>query len=250
MPTYFPQQFEKVSPKKVSDFIFEQLEEAIILKELLPEEQLPNERELAVMFNASRLAVREALARLEEEGLIEKRVGARGGTFILPLTLHSHRRHRDQIAADWEQWSKVFEYRLIIEPEAACLAAQRISEAELRQLQQYLDMSIEADCPRELFRSLDVKFHLSIARASGNVYFEKAVRSIRTKINPALDLMPYSNEVRVRNSDSHFELLRVLGERDGVQSRELMKRHIEQAASAIHRRVFEERPADGEVPES
>jgi len=246
MPTYFPQQFQQVSPKKVSDFIFDQLEEAIILKELLPEEQLPNERELAVMFNASRLAVREALARLEAVGLIDKRVGAKGGTFVLPLTLHSHRRHRDQIAADWEQWSKVFEYRLVIEPEAAYLAAGHIGEEELRELQQYLDMSIASDCTRELFRALDVKFHLTIARASGNPYFEKAVRSIRTKINPALDLMPYSNEVRVRNSDSHFELLHMLRTRDAEGSRELMRNHIQQAATAIHRRVFDESVPIGE----
>lgn len=239
MPTYFPQHFEKVSPKKVSDFIFDQLEESIILKELLPEEQLPNERDMAVMFNASRLAVREALSRLEEEGLIEKRVGAKGGTFVLPLTLNSHHRHREQIANNWEQWSKVFEYRLIIEPEAAFLAAERIQEEELQQLQHYLEMSIEEDCSRELFRALDVKFHLTIAKASGNFYFEKAVREIRTKINPALDLMPYSHQVRVRNSDSHFELLEVLRAHDGERSRILMHKHIEQSAYSIYHRVFD-----------
>ncbi|ODP29736.1 HTH-type transcriptional regulator Mce2R [Paenibacillus nuruki] len=239
MRTYFPQQFEKVSPKKVSDFIFDQLEESIILKELLPEEQLPNERDMAVMFNASRLAVREALSRLEEEGLIEKRVGAKGGTFVLPLTLNSHHRHREQIASNWESWSKVFEYRLIIEPEAAFLAAQHIQAEQLHQLQQYLEMSIEQDCSRELFRALDVKFHLMIAKASDNAYFEKAVREIRTKINPALDLMPYSQEVRVRNSDSHFELLDVLRAHDGERSRILMRQHIEQSASSIYHRVFD-----------
>lgn len=71
--------FEKVSAKKVSEFILEQLEEAIILKELLSEEQLPTERELAEIFNASRITVREALSELENRGLIEKCVGAKGG---------------------------------------------------------------------------------------------------------------------------------------------------------------------------
>lgn len=46
MQLQFPLQFEKVNSKKVSDFILEQLEEAIILKELLSEEQLPTERSL------------------------------------------------------------------------------------------------------------------------------------------------------------------------------------------------------------
>ncbi|GJM70884.1 hypothetical protein HMSSN036_31000 [Paenibacillus macerans] len=78
MSIQFPLPFEKVSTKKVSEFIKEQLEEAIILKEFMSEDQLPSERELAEIFNASRITVREALAALEAKGLIEKRVGAKG----------------------------------------------------------------------------------------------------------------------------------------------------------------------------
>lgn len=72
MSSTFSFRFEKVSTKKVSEFIREQLEEAIILKELMSEEQLPAERDLAEIFNVSRITVREALSSLEEKGLIEK----------------------------------------------------------------------------------------------------------------------------------------------------------------------------------
>lgn len=119
MSSTFSFRFEKVSTKKVSEFIREQLEEAIILKELMSEEQLPSERDLAEIFNASRITVREALSALEEKGLIEKRVGAKGGTFVLPLTANSHKRTREEIMRDWDQMLKVFEYRTIIEPEGA-----------------------------------------------------------------------------------------------------------------------------------
>ncbi|WP_462411481.1 FadR/GntR family transcriptional regulator [Neobacillus sp. Marseille-QA0830] len=231
-------QFETVSPKKVSDFIFDQLEEAIILKELLSGEQLPTERELATIFKTSRLAIREALSILEERGLIEKRVGAKGGTFVLPLTINSHMRNRLEIRKQWDEMTKVFEFRSIIEPEAAYLAAERISEQELNRLRDYLNQSIEPDCTRELFRSLDVKFHLTVAKASGNSYFEKAVRLIRTKINPALDLVPYNDRVKTVNYEGHVKLLEALEQRDGEQSREIMRLHISSSEKSIFSKVF------------
>lgn len=240
MQIQFPLHFEKVNSKKVSDFILEQLEEAIILKELLSEEQLPTERELASIFNASRLAVREALGHLELKGLIEKRVGAKGGTFVLPVTMNSHLRTRKEIERDWEYMLKLFEFRMLIEPEAACLAAQRITPEELDELQSYLDMSKVEDCPRELFRALDVKFHLAIAKASGNQHFEKAVRRIRTQINPALDLMPYNHNVRLVNNEKHTALFEAIKASKHQLSKELMKQHISKSVDAIYARVFTE----------
>ncbi|WP_145330495.1 FadR/GntR family transcriptional regulator [Paenibacillus xylanexedens] len=240
MSNPFSFHFEKVSTKKVSEFIREQLEEAIILKELMSEEQLPAERDLAEMFNVSRITVREALSALEDKGLIEKRVGAKGGTFVLPLTTNSHKRTREEIKRGWAQMLKVFEYRTIIEPEAAFLAAERITAGELEQLYNYMEQSIEPDCTREWFRALDVKFHLTIAKASGNPYFETAVRQIRTKINPALDLMPYDERIRSVNYGVHMEILEALKSRDSVRSRDTMKRHIEFSADAIYARLVSE----------
>lgn len=240
MSIQFPLRFEKVSTKKVSEFIKEQLEEAIILKELMSEDQLPSERELAEIFNASRITVREALAGLESKGLIEKRVGAKGGTFILPVTANSHKRTREEIKRDWEQMLKVFEYRAIVEPESAFLAAERITAGELQLLQSYVDQSMEPDCTREWFRALDVKFHLAIARASGNPHCEAAVRRIRTKINPALDLMPYDEDIRSVNYGVHMEILAALQAHDSSKSREVMKRHIGFSAEAIYARLVAE----------
>ncbi|WP_248928360.1 FadR/GntR family transcriptional regulator [Paenibacillus hamazuiensis] len=230
--------FQRVSPKKMSDFILEQLEEAIILKEFLSEEQLPTERELASIFNASRLAVREALSELERRGLIEKRLGAKGGTFVLPLTKNSHRRHRDEIRHDWDHMQSVFEFRSVIEPEAASLAAQRITKEELEQLRGFVEKSMEDDCSRELFRALDVRLHLAIARASGNPYFEKAVRQIRTKINPALDLMPYQPSYKTVNYEKHMALLEALAAKDGAKAKELMREHINSTSSAVFAKVM------------
>ncbi|GAB1155074.1 FCD domain-containing protein [Paenibacillus illinoisensis] len=237
-------QFEKVSAIKVSEFIREQLEEAIILKEIMSEDQLPSERELAEMFNASRITVREALSALESKGLIEKRVGAKGGTFVLPITANAHKRTKEEIMRDWDQMLHVFEYRTIVEPEGAFLAAERITAGELELLEGYIKQSTEPECTREWFRALDVKFHLTIAKASGNPYLETAVRQIRTKINPALDLMPYDENIRVLNQGVHTEILEALKSRDPVKSRDTMKRHIAFSADAIYSRLVSSEPQE------
>lgn len=229
---YFAQ-FREVTPKRVSDFILEQLEEAIILKEVLPEEQLPPERELATLFKASRLAVREAIAELEQKGLIERRLGAKGGTFVLPLTAKTHQRTIQQIADNWTQTKELLEYRLIIEPEAARLAATRIMPEQLAYIRDLVEKSSGEDCNREMFRSLDVKFHLEIARASGNSYFESAVRLIRTKINPGLDLMPYNREIQLASYEMHHVLLDALAERDGDKASKTMYVHVHKTLAKL-----------------
>ena len=238
-------QFEKVSAIKVSEFIREQLEEAIILKEMLSEDQLPSERELAEIFNASRITVREALSALEAKGLIEKRVGAKGGTFILPITANAHKRTKEEIMRDWDQMLHVFEYRTIVEPEGAFLAAERITAGELQLLESYIEQSVQPDCSREWFRALDVKFHLTIAKASGNPYLESAVRQIRTKINPALDLMPYNEHVRSLNQGVHTEILEALKAHDPARSRDTMKKHIAFSADAIYSRLVSPEQQEG-----
>lgn len=230
--------FESVSPKKVSDFIFTQLEQAIILKELLSEQQLPTERELAAIFNVSRLTIREALSQLEAKKLIEKKLGAKGGTFVLPLTKNANNRNKKEIANDWESMKETFEYREIVEPNGAYFAAKRITNEEIKLLQSFLEASIQKDCTREQFRALDVKFHLAVAKASKNSYFERAVRDIRTKINPALDLVPYEPLVKEKNYHEHTQLLEAFKSGDAEKSKLLMKNHIKNSMKSIYEKVF------------
>lgn len=203
----------------------------------MPDQQLPTERELAEIFNASRMVVREALSRLEEAGLIIKKVGAKGGTFVQSITLNSHLRSPEDIQKKGVKLTELFEFRLLIEPEVTALAARCISDEQLLQLEHYLKMSMDEQISREQFRALDVKFHLGIARASGNSYLEKAVRMIRTQINPALDLMPFNDEIRKVNIDKHNQLIVALREHNEGEAKQLMREHIEKSASAIIEKI-------------
>ncbi|AJY77700.1 hypothetical protein VN24_13145 [Paenibacillus beijingensis] len=226
--------FRHVTSKHISDFILEQLEEAIFLKEILPDEQLPPERELAQMFNASRMVVREAIAELETRGLVEKRLGAKGGTFVLPIALKALDYAKEQIVEQKEQLKSLLEFRSIIEPEATGLAAERITDEELDNLKQILEYS-QKDCTREIFRSLDVKFHLQIAKAARNSFLENAVRQIRIKINLGLDLLPFDENIKVMSDHTHQLILQALIERNSDKAREIMKEHLNATQLSLNR---------------
>src|SRR5919198_3938433 len=74
--------FNPVSPGRVSAEIVEQVKAAIRDGRLAPGDQLPPERDLTRQLGVSRVSVRDALRMLEAQGLVEVRVGARGGAFV------------------------------------------------------------------------------------------------------------------------------------------------------------------------
>src|SRR5262245_53241973 len=78
--------FKAVSLNRVSQAIVEQVKLLLRQGRLKPGDRLPSERELCERFGVSRVTVREALRVLEAGGLIDIRVGARGGAFVTSPT--------------------------------------------------------------------------------------------------------------------------------------------------------------------
>src|SRR5919197_6478704 len=78
--------FAPVAVARASSSIADQIRGAIVSGRLREGERLPPERELAEQFGVSRVTVRDALRALEAQGLVEVRVGARGGAFVTAPT--------------------------------------------------------------------------------------------------------------------------------------------------------------------
>src|SRR3954454_1177452 len=74
--------FAPITVARASSSIADQIRAAIVGGRLNQGERLPPERELAEQFGVSRVTVRDALRALEAMGLIEVRVGARGGAYV------------------------------------------------------------------------------------------------------------------------------------------------------------------------
>src|SRR3954453_20161676 len=76
--------FTAVSANRMSEAIVDQIKTLIRTNRLRPGDRLPSERELCERMGVSRVTVREALRILEAGGLVEIRVGPRGGPFVPP----------------------------------------------------------------------------------------------------------------------------------------------------------------------
>src|SRR5579875_3834054 len=85
-PPAEPDLFNRVSVGRISEIIVEQVRLLIRQGQLKPGDRLPPERDLCERFGVSRVTVREALRMLESSGLVEIRVGARGGAFVTAPT--------------------------------------------------------------------------------------------------------------------------------------------------------------------
>lgn len=151
----------------ISDKVFSQLLDNIVSERWPEGHQIPGERVLAIQFAVSRLAVREALARLKGMGLV---AGAQGrvsrvahpgiASFAKTLPLLISKIHRADFAA-------FFQFRLAIETRSAALAARNRTKKDLSRLGSLL-ASARLATNEDSLRQSDFDFHLGVAKASGN----------------------------------------------------------------------------------
>src|SRR6202453_5368355 len=120
--------YKVVRTSRLYEQIVQQIEESVLNGSLKPGDQLPAERELAQRLGVSRTAVREAVKTLREKGLVEAYSGR--GTFVTNGTSQAIRQSLDlMIRINKQEGSaNLAELRLVLEPEIAGLAAERIED--------------------------------------------------------------------------------------------------------------------------
>lgn len=156
---------------RLSDSIAQQLGVDIVCGLYAVGEALPTELTLASHWNVSRTAVREGLAILMCKGLIEARKKA--GTLV---TERSRWHLLDPLVLFWMRLAdpnetfirSLFELRLIIEPQAAGLAARRRTDHDLARLQKAFDIMSDGRQTEETARRAEIRFHRTIIEAADN----------------------------------------------------------------------------------
>lgn len=152
--------------KRLSEEVSDGILEMIRGGEISPGDRIPTESELTTRFQVSRTAVREGVKTLTAIGVLETRRGI--GTFVLDGQL-GPLRYVDGMSSSHalSLLLELIEFRRIVEPETAALAAQRRTDADLIEmercvvkLQEGVDLGIR---PPE-----DLGFHLALARATSN----------------------------------------------------------------------------------
>ena len=229
--------------------IADQLIKLIDNNEFPPGSRLPAERELAEQLQVSRASVREALIALEVIGLVDVKVG--NGVIV-----KARRSNAEPVMAEAgrDQWHEpddelginldfstelppfsLLQARLLIEPEAAALAALHASDAELEAIRAAYKQNCEDNRANSHTHPGDRLFHIRIAQASGNPAYGFIIghllghrygsmfRMLQAHFTPSD--MPNVSE------HEHLAILNALEKRNAKAARQAMKLHIERVIS-------------------
>jgi len=224
--------FQVVQNSKLSRQISSQLLDTIAAGHYRPGDMLPPERDLAEMFHASRVVVREALGSLVAKGVLSVRQGR--GTTVNPtdtwntlepdvlMILHGHR-----------VLDQVMEMRRIIEPEIAALAAERISPAQLEELRTKYDLP-ETDTVEEHIER-DTAFHILIAKATQNPVLVIELTSISELLRECRRRTFNVPGELARAREWHRLLFEAIERRDVTAARKVMTEHMSQVMDGLSR---------------
>jgi GntR family transcriptional repressor for pyruvate dehydrogenase complex len=197
--------------------------------EVSPGDKLPSERDLAEMLKVSRPSVREAMIALEVSGLIEVRIGS--GTYVADKTRQQPAVVVDEGIGPFE----ILEIRLLIEPEACALAAERISDDQLQQLGNTYDEMRRTSGTMEM-ETFDSQFHKLIAEATENTAIARTI-SWLWALRDQSELSRGFHRLIIEEGvypvlDEHEAILEALENRDADAAKKAMQKHLEASTAS------------------
>jgi GntR family transcriptional repressor for pyruvate dehydrogenase complex len=224
---------------RLSETVHHELEQRILDGELPSGEKLPTEHALAEHFSVSRAVVREAVARLKAEGLVETRQGS--GTIVArqPRLLNFGRVQQEVQS----ELSQELELRRIVEVEVAGLAAERRNASDLAAIRASLEAMDKALALGESGAEADDAFHETIAAAAKNPYLQRVVNFVSSQFSESrrLTWAPADTlDLRKRAQNEHHKLFDAIVARDAAAARCYAAAHldgVETRLSAIRRPI-------------
>jgi GntR family transcriptional repressor for pyruvate dehydrogenase complex len=215
--------------ERVSESVGTQIREAIFSGKLEPGHKLPPEREMAEQFETSRVALREALRSLEQEGLVEIKRGSGGGAFVADFD-NALRALADSlntvVKLGQAKSGHLTEVRSMLEPVMARTAAARASEEDLNAMQRIVEAQEEELRSGALSRKYDMEFHRLIANACHNPVLSIVVTAINDAIRDAIYRSKLTREMRDQVVRYHRELFKVISARDSELAGRIMEEHV------------------------
>jgi GntR family transcriptional regulator, transcriptional repressor for pyruvate dehydrogenase complex len=195
--------------------------------------KLPSETKLSEMFGVSRLALREALIRLKALGLIEARHGT--GWFVRRFEPADSFRQLSPLLKNFTgaDLNQIMQVRMILEPVIARIAAENVSAAGLKVLEQHLQCMKDNIRDRERFIECDMAFHATLARECGNKILT-VLNSILTDLGRSAQ-WAYKNTVdnRERSWKFHWGIFQALSAGNGLMAEKAMAEHIQDVFGRI-----------------
>jgi len=238
--------FQKIEPEKISSSITHQIEQLILRGVLHPGERLPSERELAARFEVSRPTLRDALADLEEQGLIVTRPGSGAfvaqvlGSAFAPALVALFSKH-DEAFFDY------LSFRRDLEGMAAERAAEFANETDIAVITSIfnrMEIAHKKRNPTEEAK-LDAEFHSAIVEAAHNVVMLHMMRSMFEMLQAGVfynrQILFGTRSTRDQLLDQHRAIFNAIIGRDPDGARSAVEAHLGFIEEMMHRRAHDSR---------
>lgn len=217
-------------PRNLTGALVARLTEEITSGRFAPHEKLPTEQEMIATFGVSRTVVREAVAALRAEGLVESRQGA--GVFVAgDMSRRPFRIDPDGLQSI-QGVIDVMELRMAVEIEAAGLAAERRNREDLAAIQASLGAFEEAIAEGDEGVEADYQFHLAISEATRNPSFSAFLSFLGRRIIPRRSIHMQQQDEAVHKAylkkvlGEHRAIFRAIERRDATAARRAMRKHL------------------------
>jgi GntR family transcriptional regulator, transcriptional repressor for pyruvate dehydrogenase complex len=217
---------------RLYETVADAIEKRILSGQLRPADLLPPERVLSEQFKVSRTVVREAIKALEHSGLVEARQGlgvvvaTSSGGHVAESILRFVKLENSP------QWS-LYEFRSILETEAAALAAIRRDDNDLGLLQSIIEgMTEKVDAPLE-YVELDLEFHRALLKAAHNPIFNLVLEPFREALRESRVLGATVPQAPHRSLSSHQRICEAIRSQDAERARTEVKGHFDKVAEFL-----------------
>lgn len=222
--------------RTLSDRAYESILAKIMDGDISVGGKLPTEQALCSEFGISRPVLRQALKQLREDDVIVSRQGS--GSFV--------KRRPEGAVRDFAPVGSIadiqrtFEFRAAVEGEAALLAAQRRTDADLAEMRATLDELDRCIREGELGVDADEAFHVAVCTAADNKYFAAARSSMQSNILTGMNLTRNLSLTKPQErmklvQAEHYEIFDAIVKNDQEAARQAMRNHVENA----RKRIFE-----------
>ena len=211
-----------IEPAGAVEQVVRRIGEAIGAGLLAPGDRLPGQVELAETLGVARMTLRQALAVLEDAGLLEVRRGRTGGAFVAadppPPALDPPTAEQLRALTDW---------RRAVSGEAAALAALRRTVSELRALREAAAAVEAAAGDAAAFRRADARFHVLVAELARSRRLVAAEVNLQVELGEVLAITPGPARARRVSQAGHAPIVAAIADGDGDAARAATIRHVE-----------------------
>ncbi|WP_328718066.1 FCD domain-containing protein [Streptomyces sp. NBC_00247] len=228
-----PVEWEPVRQSRTHELVLRSIEERVFAGELKAGDRLPPERELAPVLGVSRSALREALRVLETIGVLVAQPGRgpdSGARIVRNPDDALGRLLRLHFALGSYSLEDVMEARVVLERSGFEAAVTHARDEDLDEAASLVAAMAAPGIGVTAFNDLDTRFHVQIARCSGNALTSTLTSAVRESVRPLIlraleEAEDWPATAAALNAE-HTELLRLVRAGRGAEAADLVERHI------------------------